>query len=260
MEKDKMRKQRVQLEVFAAMLIINACLAFLVYALYLQGELPAGQELPASLATVPPWVLGLANAGIVLVLYGALGLIGLWFARKLGLPGVFRENAGWRVWVTTPMILGLVVGVVISLGDLAFSSLGDWDGFSHPAFPMSLIASATAGIGEEILYRLFLMGLWAYLWNLVLVRWGKTRVALWIANITAALAFAAAHIPAAMLLLGASTPAELPPAALAELVFLNGLLGLVAGERYVRDGLVAAAGVHFWADIFWHVIWPLVRL
>jgi hypothetical protein len=45
---------------------------------------------------------------------------------------------------------------------------------------------------------------------------------------------------------------------LADLVVLNGLVALVAGERYMRDGLVAAMGVHFWADIVWHVIWPLV--
>jgi len=35
-------------------------------------------------------------------------------------------------------------------------------------------------------------------------------------------------------------------------------VALVAGERCRRDGLVAAMGVHFWADIVWHVIWPLV--
>jgi hypothetical protein len=43
-----------------------------------------------------------------------------------------------------------------------------------------------------------------------------------------------------------------------ELPSLNGLVGLVAGERYMRDGLVAAAGVHFWADVVWHVVWPLI--
>jgi hypothetical protein len=28
-------------------------------------------------------------------------------------------------------------------------------------------------------------------------------------------------------------------------------------QRYMRDGLVAAMGVHFWTDIIWHVIWLL---
>ena len=41
-------------------------------------------------------VLGLANAGIVLVVYSILGWVGVWFARKLGLPGVFSEDGNWR--------------------------------------------------------------------------------------------------------------------------------------------------------------------
>jgi hypothetical protein len=73
----------------------------------------------------------------------------------------------------------------------------------------------------------------------------------------AALAFAAAHLPAAMLLVGVQTPAELPLLILVELFALNGLLGMVAGERYIKDGLVAAVGVHFWADVVWHVLYPL---
>lgn len=63
-------------------------------------------------------------------------------------------------------------------------------------------------------------------------------------------------LPSAMLLLGASTPVDLPTPLLAELLLLNGILGLVAGERLFREGLVAAIGVHFWVDIVWHVIYP----
>jgi hypothetical protein len=74
----------------------------------------------------------------------------------------------------------------------------------------------------------------------------------------AAFAFSAAHLPAAMALLGATTPGEIPSTILAEFILLNTLLGLVAGERYLRVGLVAAIGVHFWADLVWHVAWPLL--
>ena len=84
--------------------------------------------------------------------------------------------------------------------------------------------------------------------------------ALWIANIIAALAFGALHLPTAMLLLGVASPAGLPAATLGELFVLNGILGLAAGERMMRDGLLAAMGLHFWADVVWHVIWPMVGL
>lgn len=46
-------------------------------------------------------------------------------------------------------------------------------------------------------------------------------------------------------------------AALVPLDRLFAVVGLVAGQRYIKDGLVAAVGVHFWADVVWHVVWPL---
>ena len=100
------------------------------------------------------------------------------------------------------------------------------------------------------------MGLWAFLLNLLLRRWKATQAALWGGNIIAALLFSAGHLPAAMLFLGVLSPLEIPILALAEIFLLNSLVGLVAGERYMRDGLTAAIGVHFWADMVWHVIWP----
>jgi len=157
--------------------------------------------------------------------------------------------------------LGLGCGVAIVLGDRLFAArqsaaLGPgWGGFPHPQFPFSLIASATAGIGEEVFFRLFVLSLWALLLNLFLRRWQATRLALGIANLIAALAFAAGHLPGVILMLGVEVAYQ--PMVLAELFLLNGLVGLVAGERFIRDGLVAAVGVHFWADIVWHVLWPL---
>jgi len=41
-------------------------------------------------------------------------------------------------------------------------------------------------------------------------------------------------------------------------ILLNSIVSLVAGERYMRNGLVAVMGIHFWTDIVWHVIWPLI--
>ena len=61
-----------------------------------------------------------------------------------------------------------------------------------------------------------------------------------------------------MNLFDVQSPLQLPAAVLADLVVLNGLVALVAGERYMRGGLVAAMGVHSWADIVWHVLWPWI--
>ena len=251
-----MSRNKNQLIVFGLLLFTNAFLAFLLFVLGLQEQLTMGAGMPPELANIPAWQLGLANAGIILVLYGILGLLGLWFANRLDIPGVFRENAGWRNWVALPLLIGAVVGVVIVVMDRLFTALSPtWTGFEHPPFPVSIIASATAGIGEEIIFRVFVMGLWAWLFFLILRR---KSLALWIGNWIGALAFAAGHLPSAMQIFGVSTPAEIPVVVLVELLLLNIFVGLVAGERYIKDGLVAAAGVHFWADIVWHVAFPLM--
>ncbi|MFQ5462880.1 MAG: type II CAAX prenyl endopeptidase Rce1 family protein [Phycisphaerae bacterium] len=249
-----------QLFVFGSLIATNALLVFAVFALGLPNQLMAGQEIPEPLASMPGWLLSLANAGIVLVLYGLLGLAGVWFARKLSLPGIYREGAGWRQWVVAPMVIGVALGVVLIVGDSLFARASeDWAGFPHPEFPLSIIASATAGIGEEVLFRLFVMGLWAFLLNLALRRWEAGRLALWAGNVIAALAFGAAHLPVTMMAMGVSTPAELPPVVIAEVFVLSGIVGIVVGQRYMREGLIAAVGIHFWADVVWHILWPAVH-
>jgi hypothetical protein len=242
---------------FFVLLGCNALLAFLTFALGLQKELLAGQEMPPELANVPGWALGLANAAMIAVSYGLAGALGLWLGEKAGLPGTFRLGGGLRAWVWRPMALGLIAGALMVAGDRLFAALGRWEGFAHPGFPLSLFASATAGIGEEIVFRGFVMGLAAFVLCLVFRRSGATGSALWIANGIAALAFVAGHAPLAMNLLGVQSPLHLPAAVLADLVVLNGLVALVAGAQYMRGGLVAAMGVHFWADVAWHVVWPL---
>jgi len=250
---------RKQVALLAVLVLVYAFLAFLT-VVFFQGAQQAGvqSQVPAVTSDLPVWLLGLASGGIILVVYGLLGLVGFWFARKLGLPGVYKEGAGWGEWVWIPLLVGLVLGVLMVVIDRLFVLGAGWDGFTHPSFPFSIIASATAGIGEEILFRGFVLGLWAFLINLILRRWGKTNLALWIGNGIAALAFSAAHLPALMFLYGDTSISAIPPLVLGELFLLNGLLGLVAGERMFRAGLIAAIGVHFWADTFWHVIWPLL--
>lgn len=247
-----------QLVLFATLVGLYALVAFASYAFFFE-QMTQGAPVPVTTSEIPTWILGLANAGIVLVIYGLLGLAGYWFARKLGLPGMVNENGNWRGWFWTPLVYGIVLGVFLGLVDLIVSLTGLGSRFPHPAFPFSILASLSAGIGEEILFRGFVFGLWAFLLNLILKRWNKTRLAFWIANVIAALAFSAGHLPAAMLLLNVPTPLDLPPFLIAELILLNSVVALAAGERYMKDGLIAAVGVHFWTDIIWHVIYALIR-
>jgi len=247
---------RKQLFVFFILLVMYAFSAFATYAFFI-GQLAATVGTPLPDMGVSNVVLGLANAGIVLVIYGILGLIGYWFAIRLELPGIFSESGNWRCWFLIPLALGLVCGVLLIIGDLLFAPFNDFGRFVHPEFPVSILASLSAGIGEEIAFRGAVFGLWGYLLNWVFKRFNKRSFVLWVANLIAALAFGAGHLGSLLYLTGATTLADLNPVLVMEVLLLNGLVGLVAGERYMKDGLIAAAGVHFWTDVFWHVIWGL---
>lgn len=115
----------------------------------------------------------------------------------------------------------------------------------------------SAGIGEEIIFRSFVFGLWGFILNRALRRFNGRKIALWIANIIAALASGAGHLGTVIVLTGAKSLSDLNPILLVEVFLINGVIGLIAGQRYMKDGLVAAAGVHFWADIVWHGVWGL---
>lgn len=247
---------RKQLTVFAILLVVYALCAFLTYAFF-TDQLAAAAGMPMPNTGISNAVLGLFNAGIVLVVYGLAGLAGYWFARKLGLPGIFSEDGNLRRWVLIPFGTGLVCGIFVVVLDLLFAPINGYGRIVHPQFPVSILASLSAGIGEEILFRGFVFGLWAFLLNWLLKRFQGRTAALWIANVIAALAFAASHLGSLLVLTGAASLAELNPILIAEIFLLNGAIGLIAGERYMKDGLGAAVGVHFWTDIVFHVLWGL---
>ncbi|MBK8417552.1 CPBP family intramembrane glutamic endopeptidase [Candidatus Villigracilis saccharophilus] len=203
---------RKQLTVYLILLAGYALSAFATYAFFMD-ELTATIGIPTPDMGVPDWVLGLINAGSVFVLYGLFGLAGLWFARKLELPGIFSEDGNWQRWFVIPLVLGLVCGVFIVVGDLLFAPINDFGKFSHPTFPVSILASISAGIGEEIMFRGFVFGLWGFILNWLFKRFNGRTVALslWVANIIAALAFGAGHLGTILLLTGASSLADVSP-------------------------------------------------
>jgi membrane protease YdiL (CAAX protease family) len=248
---------RKQLTVLLILLIVYALSAFLTYTFFID-QLTAFAGIPIPETNIPPVIFGLANAGIVLVVYGLLGLAGNWFARKLGLPGIFSEDGNWQRWFFIPLVIGIGCGILLIIGDVLFAQINGYGRFPQPAFPASFLASLSAGIGEEIAFRGFVFGLWGFILNWLLKRFNGRSVALWIANVIAALAFGAGHLGFVFLMTGASSLSEVNPVLLVEVFLLNGLIGLLAGERYMKDGLVAAMGVHFWTDVVFHVLWGLI--
>ncbi len=247
---------RKQLTLFSVLMAVYMLCAFATYTFFID-QLAAFANLPVPTTDLPAPLIGLANAAIVLVVYGLLGLAGYWFAHKLGLPGIYRPNGNGRSWFLLPMGIGLLCGLELVGGDILFAPVNGVGRLVHPGFPLSILASLSAGIGEEIAFRGFVLGLWGFILNWAFHRFDGRSAALWIANVIAALAFGAGHLGTIMITTGATSISDLSPILLLEVFLLNGLIGLLAGERYMKDGLLAASGVHLWADVVFHVIWGL---
>ena len=113
------------------------------------------------------------------------------------------------------------------------------------------------GIIEEILLRLFLMSLVAFLiWKLFFRKYSKNEIPQGVfvaANILCALLFAAGHLPVTISMYGALTPLVL-----LRCFLLNGGLGLAFGWLYRKYGIqyamIGHAGAHIISKIIWLVL------
>lgn len=101
-----MFNNRKQIIIFLILLGIYALSAFLTYAFFIE-QLAAMAGMPIPDIGVSPTIVGIANAGIILVVYGFLGLFGIWFAGKLDLQGIYREDGNWKSWFWVPLLLGV---------------------------------------------------------------------------------------------------------------------------------------------------------
>ncbi len=148
-----MKELSLSIKIYICLIITLAILAagniFLPQGSFLP-TLP-GQELPA-----PKPVLALVNAGIMLILYGGLGFLGLKLSQKLGFPDLWDEKISNKQRFLIPALIGMGIGMFFILADMILSQFHALGPLPHPPFPTSIVASAVAGIGEEVKFRLLL--------------------------------------------------------------------------------------------------------
>jgi membrane protease YdiL (CAAX protease family) len=214
----------------------------------------------------------LAAAEMIMASLAAMGVMvgaGLWAARRVGLgsplleAALEKERIGSRLRGVAPLAVALGVGsslVVMGLNLLLFKPLflvrygagaaAMFSAASHPAAWLGIFASIHGGIVEEIVFRLFLMSVFAWLLALV---WknaggGPKPAVFWLANLGAAVLFGLAHVS------NATRFVPLSGLVLARALVLNGIAAIVLGWLYWRKGLEAAMLAHFCADLVVHVV------
>jgi len=261
-----MQKQnKFNWKVFLALWLasIVGTLAVLPYALTLQASV-----FEKISATVPFGVILTVQIMQSVIMFGVATFIGLLLAKRIGLgaPLLERFFAGEKIadrikpFLLPTVLFGVVGGLVIfGLDKFVFMpalkteliqggtggvQTTPWQGF---------LASFYGGINEEVLLRLFLMSLLAWLGKFVshTADGRPTNGVLWGANILAAILFGLGHLPATAAVM------TITPLVVGRAIVLNGLLGIGFGYFYSKYGLEAAILSHFSADIILHVVFSI---
>ncbi len=252
---------KINWKLFIILLIasIFGVITIIPYSLTLQSVL---------LQNLPPLYVIMASTIIQNAVIFAIPIfIGLKLAKKvgLGLPILEGLLEGREVKSYLKSILGISIGLGLIAGalivglDYLFSLAGITTkiavaGQIYPPAWQGFLASFYGGINEEILLRLFLMTLIAWIiFKIKKTEEGKpTNTGMWLSIILAAIIFGIGHLPT---VLAITTPT---PLLITRVIVLNAVGGIIFGWLYWKKGLESAMIAHFSADIVLHVIVPLV--
>ena len=197
--------------------------------------------------------LAIASA-IQAAVYGLiLGALGIFLGKKTGLWK--DESTFTKKPLIAALIVSLLGGMVLILPDLLF--FGKYsevimDSYAaKPNFIYIIAAVIYGGVIEEVMLRLFMMTLAAFILHIIFERKKQeySKGILTTANIIAALLFAAGHLPATAAMM------ELTPMIIFRCFLLNGGFGLLFGRLYRKYGLrysmLAHAGCHIVSKLIW---------
>ena len=212
-------------------------------------------ELTASgLGGFPPDIIMGVITAMQAVGYGiVLGAIGIWLGKKTGLWKDERTIA--KQPFVASIIVSIVGGLALILSDVLF--FGEYSevimsSYSvKPTISYLIAAVIYGGVIEEVMLRLFWMTLVVFvLWKFFDRKNERPSTAiLIIANMIAALLFAAGHLPATATMIGLS------PMIVFRCFLLNGGLGLLFGWLYRKYGLrysmIAHGGCHIVSKLIW---------
>lgn len=247
------KKTSFSTQIYVSLVILLACLTGL------NLFLPQGSFLPEIPSNAPPKiVLAFISALSTLIVYGSLGFIGLKLSSKLGFPELWESKLSNQQRLAIPALAGVSLGIFFIVADLIFQQFHDLSGFPHPPFPTSIVASINAAIGEEIIFRLFLIPFGVWLISNMILKGRRQSSIFWFMATVSAVAFALGHLPIAMQIFDLEAISEIPVAIITEMLLLNGILSFLAAYYLKQFGFLAAVSLHFWTDVVWHVIWGLV--
>jgi membrane protease YdiL (CAAX protease family) len=250
---------RVNWKAFAVLLVaglLGVC-AVLPYTMELVGSGLLGQAAASDLPIPLVLTLALLQNGILLAVTILVGLI---LSERIGLRMPLIQ--AWTTGNRAPAVRAVLLPAVLA-GAAVGATLVAIDGlaflrhlppamhrlFAIPLWKRLLGSVLYGGITEELVMRLFLVSLVAWL----CARWWRTpdglpsSGAFWIAIVLVAVLFGLGHLPVT------SAIAPLTTMLVLRAVVLNGIAGIAFGYLYWRHGLEAAMIGHMGAHLVMQV-------
>lgn len=241
---------------FFALCLLPFAIAAGIFAGFYQLDIYSDEVIAEMTAQFGSTDILIVIGAVQTVIYALFcGFFGYILADKTGLWKTIKPK---KKSLVATFIVSLIGGIVFSLDYPIFGSLIEPVKASYAAgiTANNIIASVLYGdIIEEVMLRLFFMSLIAFvLWKVFCKNRSKEKIptAVFIAaNLIAALAFAAGHLPATLSGFG-----ELTPLIVFRCFLLNGGFGLVLGRLYRKYGIIYAMISH----ALFHIIGKLILL
>ena len=205
----------------------------------------------------------LSEIGSIDILYIVTAIQGFFYAVALGIIGkIISQKIGlWRKFefskkaIIEILLVTIIGGMIFILSDMClfnnFSEVIKNSYASKPTFEYIIASIIYGGIVEEIMLRLFFMSLITLIIKKITKEKDISNKTVILANIIAALLFAASHLPATAIMIG------ITPMIVIRCFILNGGFGLLLGRLYRKYGIHCAMLGHMGIHIVSKLIWIL---
>ena len=233
--------------------VVTGLIGGFFLGLYTLDSYPEAMQEELLSQGINQYVLGIVTA-VQSAGYGLiLGAIGILLSKQIGL---WKDEIKFeKKQIIETAVIALIGGMAMILLDIWF--FGNYsqvilDSYKIKPTLAYILASVTYGaVIEEVMLRLFFMSLIAFVLHRLFEKNSEqvSDIIFIIANIIAALLFAASHLPATEMLIGLS------PMIVFRCFLLNGSLGILFGRLYRKYGLhyamLAHGGCHIVSKLIW---------
>ncbi len=184
------------------------------------------------------------------------GFIGYILTDKIGLLKPFTFN---KKGITRSLLFGTITGILLGIDHFVSGAIyPEIQNINISSFSLTGVLASVlyGGVIEEVLMRLFLMSLIAFIiWKLFFKKYSNDNIphkVFIISNIITALVFSAGHLPATIGMFGTLTPFLL-----IRCFMLNGVAGYLFGELFRKYGITYAMLAHATAHIAKFIIFAI---